>query len=289
MTINIQDLLRELVSYTDVRTSNISLVAKSVLSQMREEFQKLEESQDANKQAKMIQLLIGGTILALKQDDWKYPYSFELYPKTLTEEVFRTVQDNTLSPIEIMYGVGKQALLNLPNTFNGNIFKIKGKLINSKEPIPFFPELEENAKKIDLLVKFCIQYAENLDQAEVEAKDLGLDDLQVSESVKITETPSTSKQAEANQSHTHVPSTSFSNTSMQILSGFIVAIGVAAVAVGFVALNAATFGLAGLIVAGLGAVAILGGVGLFATGTYYRKHQSTPDVIIDDYLASIPM
>ncbi len=260
MTINIQNLLKELVSYTVIQTSNISSGAKSVLHEMRQEFKGLEASSDSNKQTKMIELFIGGTILALKQDDWKYRYSFDLYPKTLTKEVFKNVQENTPT-IETMYRVGKQALLNLPHAFNENIFKIEGKLINTEEPIPFFPQLKENADKINLLVKFSIKYAENLDQTEVEAEDLDL---------------------------VNAPSTILSNTSMQVLGGFIAAIGVAAVAVAFVALNAATFGLAGLIVAGLGAAAILGGVGLFAAGTY-KKYQSTPDVIIDDSLASVPM
>lgn len=82
--------------------------------------------------------------------------------------------------------------------------------------------------------------------------------------------------------------TPFSNTSMQILGGFIAAIGSAAVATAFVALNAATFGIAGLVAAGLGVAAILGGVGLFAAGTY-KQYQSKPDVVIDPYLAPVPM
>ena len=51
---------------------------------------------------------------------------------------------------------------------------------------------------------------------------------------------------------------------MFILSGFITALGVVAVAVAFVALNAATFGIAGVVVATVGAGAMLAGVGLFA-------------------------
>ena len=120
----------------------------------------------------------------------------------------------------------------------------------------------------------------------MEAEDLDLVNLQL---LALTiSAPITNKKSEANQSQTHAPSTMLSNTSMQVLGGFIAAIGVAAVAVAFVALNAATFGLAGLIVAGLGVATILGGVGLFAAGTY-KKYQSTPDVVIDDSLASVPM
>lgn len=74
-----------------------------------------------------------------------------------------------------------------------------------------------------------------------------------------------------------------SNTSMQMLGGFIAVMGIAAVATAFVALNAATFGIAGLAVAGLGMTAILGGIGLFSAGTY-KKHQSIPDAVIQDSL-----
>lgn len=285
MTINIQNLLNELVSYTVIQTSNISNQAKSVLHEMRQEIIRLEASSGSNKQTKMIELFIGGTILALKQDDWKYGYSFDLYPKPLTKEVFKNVQKNKPA-IELMYRVGKQALLNLPHTFNENIFKVEGQLINSQKPIPFFPLLKENGDKINLLVKFCIKYAGNLNQNEVDEEDLDLVDLQLL--ATTINAPITHMKFETNQSYTHAPSTILSYTSMQVLGGFIAAIGVAAVAVAFVALNAATFGLAGLIVAGLGAAAILGGVGLFAAGTY-KKYQSSSDVVIDDSLASVPM
>ncbi len=73
---------------------------------------------------------------------------------------------------------------------------------------------------------------------------------------------------------------------MQIFGGFIAALGAAAVAVAFVALNAATFGLAGLITAGLGVAALLTGVGLFAAGTF-RHSQTMPDVSIDSSLAPV--
>lgn len=179
-----------------------------------------------------------------------------------------------------MYKVGEQALLNLPQTFNGEIFKAE---VNDIPPMPFFPQLKQHADKINLLVKFCIKYAENLDQDEVETDDLNLVDLKVPYGAE-----NTTKKSEVDQPQTQGTSTPFSNISMQVLGGFIAVIGAAAVAVAFVALNAATFGLAGLIVAGLGSAAILGGVGLFAAGTY-KKCQFTSDVVLDDSLASVPM
>ncbi|KTC86101.1 MULTISPECIES: hypothetical protein [Legionella] len=76
------------------------------------------------------------------------------------------------------------------------------------------------------------------------------------------------------------PPTTHTNISMQILGGFIAALGVAAVAIAFTALNAATLGIPGLVVAGLGAAAILGGVGLFAFGS---KKQEAP---VDELLSN---
>ena len=60
-----------------------------------------------------------------------------------------------------------------------------------------------------------------------------------------------------------------------VLGGFIAAAGIAAVAIAFTVLNAATFGIAGLIVAGVGIAAGLTGFGLFAMGSC--KRTTTPD------------
>lgn len=72
------------------------------------------------------------------------------------------------------------------------------------------------------------------------------------------------------------PTSKCSSISMQILGGFMAVTGVATVALAFVILNAATFGLAGLIAAGVGTAGILGGVGLFAVGAS-RSCPSTID------------
>ena len=61
--------------------------------------------------------------------------------------------------------------------------------------------------------------------------------------------------------------------SMVVLEGFIAVAGIAAVAVAFAVLNAATFGIAGLIVAGVGAAATLCGVGLFAADLYRNRQN----------------
>ena len=51
--------------------------------------------------------------------------------------------------------------------------------------------------------------------------------------------------------------------SLQILGLFIAAVGIAAIAVAFIVLNAATFGVPGVVVAGVGLATTLGGFGLF--------------------------
>ncbi|MGC1182344.1 hypothetical protein [Legionella sp.] len=69
---------------------------------------------------------------------------------------------------------------------------------------------------------------------------------------------------------------SFSNLSMQILGGFMTVLGAAAIAVAFTVLNAATFGITGLVMAGIGAAVTLSGVGLFAVGSL-KKCESDLD------------
>ncbi|MCL9684410.1 hypothetical protein [Legionella maioricensis] len=74
------------------------------------------------------------------------------------------------------------------------------------------------------------------------------------------------------------PPSAFSNLSMQILGGFITVLGVAAIATAFAALNAATFGIGGLVLAGIGIAATLAGIGLFAAGSI-RKGENVPPTI----------
>jgi hypothetical protein len=277
----IYDLLTDLVKYSIIDTSNVSSEAKSVLAQMRREFNKIKESEDINKQVKMITLFIGGTILAFKQDDWKYHYDFDLYPKAASKKVLKNIT-NSMSYDELMYSIGNEALLNLPNSFNGTLFEREEKLANSTNPVPFFPDLKKNADKVNLLVQFCIKYSDDLERSEVDIDDL------VSVELRIENLTSDEVQnPNANKSIINTsPEPLLSNITMQILGGFIVAAGIAAIAIAFVALNAATFGVAGLVTAGVGIGLLLGGFGLFATGTY-RSCQSTTDEFLNSSIALI--
>ena len=68
------------------------------------------------------------------------------------------------------------------------------------------------------------------------------------------------------------------NFSMMILGGFIAAAGIAAVAIAFTLLNAATFGTAGIVMAGIGVAAVLSGIGLFAIGGYKNRQIITENL-----------
>lgn len=68
---------------------------------------------------------------------------------------------------------------------------------------------------------------------------------------------------------------------MMVLGGFIAAAGIAAVAIAFTVLNVATFGIVGLVVAGIGVAAALSGVGLFATGAY-KNRNTTPYIPLEE-------
>ncbi len=77
---------------------------------------------------------------------------------------------------------------------------------------------------------------------------------------------------------------------MQILSGFIAAIGIAAVAIAFTVLNAAMFATAGIVVASIGVTAtLLGGIGLFkyASGTDDNYQRPVATRAANDLISSI--
>ncbi len=65
--------------------------------------------------------------------------------------------------------------------------------------------------------------------------------------------------------------------SMQILGGFLMALGTTAVAVAFVTLNAATFGTAGLTVATVGSASLLSGYCFFVAGQMRNSIDNDDD------------
>jgi hypothetical protein len=76
--------------------------------------------------------------------------------------------------------------------------------------------------------------------------------------------------------------TSNSSLSMQILSGFIAALGVAAVAAAFVALNAAALSIPGVVVAAIGLTAsTLGTIGLFKYAPQTSAANNDHEVLLE--------
>ncbi|WP_131783906.1 hypothetical protein [Legionella gresilensis] len=70
---------------------------------------------------------------------------------------------------------------------------------------------------------------------------------------------------------------SLKNINMQILGGFIGVLGLTTVAVAFVVFNASTFGIPGLIVAGIGVTTALLGLGLFKLGSYKNGQKNSDE------------
>lgn len=77
--------------------------------------------------------------------------------------------------------------------------------------------------------------------------------------------------------------TLFNCIDFQIISGFMMIVGAAAVTVAFAVLNAASLGITGLAVGGLGVAAVLTGIGIFKTG--YDRNYSEPKQLQENGLA----
>ena len=75
-------------------------------------------------------------------------------------------------------------------------------------------------------------------------------------------------------------------SNMLVLGGFMAVLGSLAVAIAFTVLNAATCGIAGLVVAGVGIALALSGIGIFSAAAS-RKTQSLPDLPNSDDLAPV--
>jgi hypothetical protein len=170
---NVGKLLNELmndVNYSLNHSNSMSDQAKEILSEMKAEFETINADHSLpDQQKKMIALFMGGIILALRTDDLKYSYANKLYPGTAIDNTLtklRSEERTKLPHIAFMYELGKQALLNLPNDFSGDLFKIKTQLKRTNKPTAFFPKLEKNSHKVDALVAFCIEHKNNLELSD---------------------------------------------------------------------------------------------------------------------------
>lgn len=172
MLINIPQLLQELFDYTQrTKVPSLSMEANDILDIMHTEFRRVQQSNEANKQKKLITILMGGIILTLSQDDYEYGHVYHdiLYPRNTVTKASKKVGNRPISWKDWMYLVGEEALLDLPGAFCGAIFKIKTNLIGRQgEPRAFFPDLCENAHQVDILTHFCNSNKENLELTNIE-------------------------------------------------------------------------------------------------------------------------
>lgn len=126
---------------------------------------------------------------------------------------------------------------------------------NIRETAPEIVALEKSQMETVVISRFAKEYYESLTALSSESTE----ELNPVPTSIPTPTPSSSP-----------------NYNMMILSGFITVVGIAAVALAFTVLNAATLGIAGVLVAALGVLACTAGVislGLFA---YRNQRISTP-------------
>lgn len=165
---NIQELLSEIVELSIIRDSTISSEAKGALYDMQKLFRELTlSSNEQHKQEKMIKIFIGGVITALSSDDRKYRHSPKLYPRNTLRNAELKLPEGNLTAFDYLYTVGNEAFSELPQSFCGELFKIKSDIINTVGLAPFSPKLEANANKIDQLVKFCLDHTDNLESDDL--------------------------------------------------------------------------------------------------------------------------
>ena len=77
--------------------------------------------------------------------------------------------------------------------------------------------------------------------------------------------------------HNNVDKVAIQNITMMVFGGFILALGIAVVAIAFTLLNAATGGVAGIVVASVGASTALFGMRLFANITCNNRQISSDE------------
>jgi hypothetical protein len=135
------------------------------------------------------------------------------------------------------------------NNLNWNAFNKLG-LIEDSSSVELVDQKESEGKS----TAQCLNQFETIDPADL----------------NTTQTTDFEKQT-INFPEDETSSSSTTSISMMVLGGFIIAAGITAVAIAFTLLNATTFGVAGLVVAGAGVGAALSGIGLFATGTHNKS------------------
>lgn len=261
---NVQVLLRELVNCTLSPRGEISPEVKAALLIMQTEFTRLEQSAEEHKQQKMITLFIGGLIFAYKlhrRQCAKVPDAFQGISDAHLSSVTGAVTKDLALPI--MKKIG-EVVLDHPNTFT--VDKIQS------QPIPFFHKLLEKKSEVALLIAFYTEHRLDLEHPEIAIP------APVAAPVVAAVVPPS--QPLAKQPKPYPAQSSLENLSMQVIGGFIAAMGVAAVACGIVILLAAAWGAPDPITnVTFGVVSLMDGVGLFSAGIFiHNKHKKAIDI-----------
>jgi hypothetical protein len=212
MKVTILQLLRDLVSYTNVNSDNtIYSTSKFFLGYCRDEFNRLDQSNDPEKQRKMINLFLGGTIRAMFEDEQRYAYKLGAVAiaRKSWEHTRRSEETGKAKVIQDSYAIGNYIVNNLPAALSRDMYLQNRNTDPNPEIMPlfgppppagrYFPLIADNIKKIDILFQFCIQYRDidqGLEALEIDTDDLGFErDLSLDPKPSQTRTPTPTTEA----------------------------------------------------------------------------------------------
>ncbi|CDZ78372.1 hypothetical protein BN59_02682 [Legionella massiliensis] len=211
MQIIIQKLIKELFSYTGLlgptRYEDVGLYdttiysgSKTILIAVHEEYQRLETSNDPEKQRKMISLLLGGTVYTMLQDELRYGYN--IGARAIAQETWKHVEPSDVQDnggwLHNIYAIGDYTLANL--SIIPEDFYTRGRKYLRRNTDPFaapeherayFWPLASNIEKMKLLLQFCFKYKDNLELPEIDSEDVA--DVQKRDTLAKTEGNTSSK------------------------------------------------------------------------------------------------
>ena len=165
-----------------------------------------------------------------------------------------------------------------------------------KNQILSFEEVQEQIKKLESVLRSTIDGATThkkvipnpekvipnpekvipnpeLNFCKVAYEDMDTIAMRINFRSQVKEQRKQTKEPQPQQAEVNINSSPITNISLMVLSGFIAAVGITAVAIAFTVLNAATFGIAGIVVATIGVTLALSGMGLFAASAYKNRQK----------------
>lgn len=180
---NIKRLLISLVSYIDVSNDHVlGQQAKSILKNMKTTFQQLVTESYSDQQKQMITLFLGGVILAMAFDNYKYNYRRDDEYKKYIIYWVSSVREQPISRLSstlsanllcgknpaFLHQVGAKVLAKLSSAFIWNLFNQELNFARGTTQRTFLPSLQCHADKLALLFNFCERYRDDLETSELE-------------------------------------------------------------------------------------------------------------------------